>query len=65
MTHLGNFCTFSSLFQSITGVNDWAVANKMTLNQKNTKAMLITGKRLSAKMETKELDLQYEQVSSA
>ena len=51
--------------ESITGVNDWAVANKMTLNQKKTKAMLITGKRLSAKMETKELDLQYEQVSSA
>jgi hypothetical protein len=39
--------------ESITGVNDWAVANKMTLNQKKTKAMLITGKRLSAKMETK------------
>jgi hypothetical protein len=51
--------------ESITGVNDWAVANKMTLNQKKTKAMLITGKRLSAKMETKLLDLQYEQVSSA
>jgi hypothetical protein len=51
--------------ESITGVNGWAVANKMTLNQKKTKAMLITGKCPSAKMETKELDLQYEQVSSA
>ena len=51
--------------ESNTGFNDWAVANKMTLNQKKTKAMLITGKRLSAKTETKVSDLQYEQVSSA
>jgi hypothetical protein len=37
----------------------------MTSSQQSTKAMLITGKRLLAKMESTQLDLQHEQVSSA
>jgi hypothetical protein len=40
-----------TLDESIASVKNWAVANKMTLKQQNTKAMLITGKRLLAKME--------------
>lgn len=46
------------MHESLTSVNDWAVANK-------TKAMLITGKRLATKMKPKQLDLNYKQVSSS
>ena len=51
--------------ESIACVKKWAVANKMASNQQKTKAMLITGKRLPAKIGSTQLDLQREQVSSA
>ena len=37
-----------SLEQSVVNVQDWAAGNKMPLNEKKTKFLLITGKRLAS-----------------
>ena len=39
-----------SLNRAVAEVSDWATANKLPLNDKKTKALLITGKRLRSKM---------------
>ena len=41
----------NSLNQSIAEVDGWATSNKLPINESKTKALLITGKRLTQKLE--------------
>ena len=41
----------SSLTTAISEVNQWAMANKLPLNETKTKVLTITGKRLSTRIE--------------